>query len=247
MAGTGGGIFYVSFITIFLSVAINISIDTSNFIILLTSASGFLIYLRDKRTNLKISLIYSVFSILGCLISTILLLVVQIDNILLRILFATTLIIVGGNMVYKSILMRINTDSEKRSELLIIENTFLKNFNYKTNLKTAIPLFILAGFVSNLLGVGGGVIAAPALNLILNFPIHYATGISTSIVFFSAIFNSVSKVVFGQIEFQIGLLVGIGSVVGGAIGAKFSKKIPTFYLQLILASILIIFAIAMYL
>ncbi|MFX0031852.1 MAG: sulfite exporter TauE/SafE family protein [Candidatus Hodarchaeota archaeon] len=246
ISGQGGGLFYVSFMTIFLLIPINISIDTSNFIILLTSASGFLTYLKDKRTNLRLSLIYSGFSILGCLISTLMLLLIQFDSFLLRFVFATVLVIIGIYMVYKSVSIRNSVNYVKDNELLVMDFTFLKEYKYKTNLKRAIPLFLLAGFTSNLLGLGGGVIAAPALNLVLNFPIHYATGISTSIVFFTAIYNSITKFVFRVIEFQIGLLIGIGSIFGGFIGAKFSKKIPTFYLQLIVAIILILFAFAIY-
>ena len=246
ISGQGGGLFYVSFMTIFLLIPIKVSIDTSNFIILLTSASGFLTYLKDKRTNLKLSLIYSGFSILGSLISTLMLLLVQFDNILLRFLFATVLVIIGVYMVYKSVSIRNSVNNAKDNELLVMNVTFIKDFKYRKNLKSAIPLLLLAGFASNLLGLGGGVIAAPALNLVLNFPIHYATGISTSIVFFTAIYNSITKFVFRVIEFQVGLLIGIGSIFGGFFGAKFSKKIPTFYLQLIVAIILIVFAFAIY-
>ncbi|MFX1589378.1 MAG: TSUP family transporter, partial [Promethearchaeota archaeon] len=60
MTGTGGGVFYVSIIFLLIN-EINTSIDTSNFIILLNSASGFIIYLKDKRTNIKLSLIFSGF------------------------------------------------------------------------------------------------------------------------------------------------------------------------------------------
>ncbi|MFX1497160.1 MAG: sulfite exporter TauE/SafE family protein [Promethearchaeota archaeon] len=244
ISGQGGGLFYVSFMTIFILIHIKTSIDTSNFIILLTSAAGFFIYLKDKRTSLKLSLIYSGFSIIGCFISTLLVLLIQFDNILLRFLFGTTLVIIGVFMAYKSVSIRTPESNVKNS--LDIENTFLKEYKYKTNLKKALPLFLLAGFVSNLLGLGGGVIAAPALNLILGFPIHYATGISTSIVFFTAIYNSLTKFIFGVIELQLGLLMGIGSIFGGLVGAKFSKKIPTLYLQLIVAIILILFAFAIF-
>ncbi|MFX1457973.1 MAG: sulfite exporter TauE/SafE family protein [Promethearchaeota archaeon] len=246
MTGTGGGVFYVSFTTVFFLIPINASIDTSNFIILLTSASGFIIYLKDKRTNVKLSLIFSGFSIFGCLLSTLLLGFVKIDNSILSILFATLLIIIGLYMVYKSIHKHRNSTNNKINKSFIEDFSFLKSFDYKTKLKKTIPLFLLAGFSSNLLGIGGGVIITPALNILLNFPIHYATAVSTSIVFFLAIYNSLSKLIFGQVEFILGLLIGLASILGAIIGAKISKKMPKFYLQLFVAIVLIGFAIRMY-
>ncbi|MFX1297879.1 MAG: sulfite exporter TauE/SafE family protein [Promethearchaeota archaeon] len=251
MTGTGGGVFYVSFITIFLLIPITASIDTSNFIILLTSASGFIIYLKDKRTNLKLSLIFSGFSILGCLLSTLLNYIVEsiygeIDDTILRLLFASLLIIIGLYMVYKSIHKHRKSNNDNDNKLFNEDLSFLKSIDYKTKLKKTIPLFLLAGFASNLLGIGGGVIITPALNLLLNFPIHYATAVSTSIVFFLAIYNSISKLLFGQIELILGLFMGLGSILGAIIGAKISKKMPKFYLQLFVAIVLIVLAIRMY-
>ena len=251
ITGTGGGVFYVSFITLFLLIPITASIDTSNFIILLTSASGFIMYLKDKRTNLKLSLIFSGFSILGCLLSTLLRYIVlliygEIDNTFLRLLFASLLIIIGLYMVYKSIHIRRNSNNNNNNKLFNEDLSFLRNFDYKTKLKKTIPLFLLAGFTSNLLGIGGGVIITPVLNLLLNFPIHYATAVSTSIVFFLAIYNSISKFLFGQVELILGLLIGLGSILGAIIGAKISKKMPKFYLQLFVAIVLIVLAIRMY-
>jgi uncharacterized membrane protein YfcA len=245
MSGTGGGVFYVSIIYILIN-EISTSIDTSNFIILLNSASGFIIYLKDKRTNIKLSLIFSGFSILGCLLSTLLLVYVKIDDTILKLMFATLLIIIGLYMVYKSIHKYKSSNNDNINKLFNEDFTFLKNFEYRTKLKKAVPLFFLAGFASNLLGIGGGVIITPALNLLLNFPIHYATAVSTSMIFFLAIYNSVSKLLFGHVEIILGLLIGLGSILGAIIGAKVSKKMPRFYLQLFVAIVLIGLAIRMY-
>ena len=59
---------------------------------------------------------------------------------------------------------------------------FDKNFSifehdYKKNFKKAIPLFLLAGFTTNLLGIGGGIVNTPTLNILLEFPIHNSTGV----------------------------------------------------------------------
>jgi len=246
IAGMGGGVFYVAFMTLFLLFPINISIDTSNFVILFTSAAGFYAYMKQKRTEIKITLIYGVFSVLGGIASTILLLMVKFDNTILEFLFGTVLIILGLNLMIVGII-KLKKDNENEVQVLDFKNNkFFEKLNYKKNLKAGIPLFFIAGFASNLLGIGGGVISTPVLNIMLGFPIHYSTAISTSMVFITAIFNSISKFLFGQVDIFIGILLGLSSVVGAILGAKISDKIPRFYLKIILSIVLILFGIRMY-
>jgi uncharacterized membrane protein YfcA len=242
IAGVGGGVFFVSILTIFFFFPIDIAVDTSTFVILLSSLAGFIAYFKQKRTNLKLSLIFAVFSILGSILASILFSIIEIENTLLKIIFAGTLLIAGINMVYKAIKSKRQNKIHQNSS----ENFSLEHHDYKTNLKKSIPLFILAGFVANFLGIGGGIINTPALNIILHFPIHNATAISTSIIFFTAIYNTITKLILGQINFYIGILIAIGSIIGSIIGAKISKRMPKVYLQFFVALVLIILAIRMF-
>ncbi len=248
IAGIGGGVFFVSIIDLLFLLHFNLeafglAVDTSTFIILFSSLAGFISYLRQKRTNIKLSLFFSLFSILGSLLSTLIFSVVYIDNFILRILFAVVLLIAGINMIYKAI--------KERNIIKIQEvNHFefsLSNNEHKTTFKKAIPLFILAGFTANLLGIGGGIINTPSLHMVLNFPIHNSTAISTSIIFFTAIYNTVVKAFIGQIDYIVGLLIAIGSILGAILGAKISKKMPKRYLQFFVSIVLIILAIRMFL
>ena len=46
ISGIGGGSFYVSFLVLFYNLPINESIDTSTFIIMISSGAGFITYLK---------------------------------------------------------------------------------------------------------------------------------------------------------------------------------------------------------
>ena len=59
IAGVGGGVFFVSIMTILFLIPINIAVDTSIFIILFSSLAGFITYIRQKRTSFKISIFFS--------------------------------------------------------------------------------------------------------------------------------------------------------------------------------------------
>ena len=244
IAGVGGGVFFVSFLTLFFFIPINEAIDTSIFIILISSGAGFITYLKDKRIALKPTLIFTTFSVLGSFTCMLIFLFVKIDNTILKILFVITLMITGVNMTYKAVKsrkkLRGKTEIEKELEFS------LKDHDYKANLPKAIPLFFLAGFLGYLLGIGGGVINTPVLHIILGYPIHNSTAISTGIIFFTAIVNVILKIYLGKINYIVGVFVSIGSVGGAILGAKISKKMPKNQLQFFVGIILIYIAIRMY-
>ncbi|MBY9012554.1 MAG: sulfite exporter TauE/SafE family protein [Candidatus Lokiarchaeota archaeon] len=242
ITGIGGGVFFVSIITLLFLIPINIAVDTSTFIILFSSLAGFITYLRQKRTNIKLSLFFSIFSIFGSFLATVLFSFVTIDNYILKMLFAVTLLVAGSNMIYRTIKTR---NMNEIQEVNYVDFS-LTNQDHKVSFKKAIPLFMLAGFVANFLGIGGGIINTPSLHIILNFPIHNSTAISTSIIFFTAIYNTVIKSLTGQIDYVIGLLIAIGSILGSILGAKISKKMPKTYLQLLVSVVLISLAIRMF-
>ncbi len=242
IAGVGGGIFFVSIMALLFLFPINKAIDTSTFIILISSLAGFISYLKQRRTAIKLSLLFATFSILGSISASIIFSIIQLNNTLLKMIFASLLLIAGLNMVYKA----LHTISNVQSEDLIEKEFNLKEHDYKINLMKSIPLFILAGFTANLLGIGGGIINTPSLHIVLQYPIHNATAISTSIIFFTAIYNTIVKSFLGQIDFLIGIFIGIGAILGSIFGAKVSNKIPRNYLQFIVAIVLMGLAIRMY-
>ncbi|TFG14382.1 MAG: sulfite exporter TauE/SafE family protein [Promethearchaeota archaeon] len=243
IAGVGGGVFFVPIMTIILFFPINRAIDTSTFIILISSGVAFIVYLKDKRIDIKPTLIFTVFSILGSLTCTLILFFITIDNSILRILFATTLLIAGLNMINKGLKTRKRLRGQDEDQK---ENFSLKDHDYKSNLPKSIPLFFLAGFVANLLGIGGGVINTPALNIVLGYPIHNSTAMSTGIIFFTAIFNTIVKSIYGQIDYVVGIFIAMGAVLGAAFGAKISNRIPKVQLQFLVAVVLIFLAVRMY-
>ncbi len=243
-AGIGGGVFYVSFLMLLFGFSINEAIDTSTFIILISSAAGFLTYLKQKRTSLKLSLIFSCFTIIGSLMCTLIFLFIPLDNFVLRLIFAIVLLLTGLNMLITTIQRKRKGEFKSKNKC---DTEFcVEDHDYRTNLKKGIPLFILAGFSANLLGIGGGVINTPVLNLVLGFPIHNATAISTSIIFFTAIYNTIIKSIYGQINFVIGILLAAGCVVGSVLGAKISDKMPKYQLRLFVGIVLIALGINMF-
>ena len=106
IAGIGGGVFFVSLMLLLFLIPINVAIDTSVFIILISSGAGFITYFKQERLHIKQVAIFSSFSILGSIVSTLLFTFVYLDDYILKMIFATAILIAGLNMVYKALKSR---------------------------------------------------------------------------------------------------------------------------------------------
>lgn len=242
IAGIGGGALHMSLMILLLAIPINEARDTSSFIILLFTGIAFINYIKQKKVNIKLILIFAGFALLGGISATILFIFMPIDNTVLKIIIASVVLTSGINMIRKAI---ISTRLERSSN--ITQGIFsFENFDHKKNLKKAIPLFFLAGFVAYLSGIGGGMLFVPILTIIFEIPIHVSTALSTSMIFFIGIYNAGVRMVIGKIHYLIGLFIAIGAIIGSLVGAKLSNKIHKHNLQFIVAAIIIGLAIRMY-
>lgn len=77
----------------------------------------------------------------------------------------------------------------------------------------------ISGFVSGLLGVGGGVILVPVLTVILRFPVKMALGTSLAIVSAQAIPGTITHGLIGNIDWGIVAGLVIGVIPGARLGS----------------------------
>ena len=106
---------------------------------------------------------------------------------------------------------------------------------------------VLAGVLSGLIGVGGGVIMIPLLVFVLGYSQHSAQGTSLAVlaipVTFLAAYNYYAE---GYINWKFALIIALGFVVGGYFGSKLAISIDQSMLKKIFGVILLIAAIKMF-
>lgn len=102
---------------------------------------------------------------------------------------------------------------------------------------------LLAGMLSGLVGLGGGVIIVPALVYLLGFTQHQATGTSLGILLLPAgIFAVINYYNRGLIDVKVVGLIFVGFLVGGYLGSKISLNIEQATLKKIFAIVLLLIA-----
>jgi uncharacterized protein len=102
---------------------------------------------------------------------------------------------------------------------------------------------LLAGVLSGLVGLGGGVIIVPALVFFLGFSQHQAQGTSLGILLLPAgIFAVMNYYKKGFIDVKVVLLLFVGFLVGGYFGSKISLSVNETTLKKIFAIALVLIA-----
>jgi hypothetical protein len=105
---------------------------------------------------------------------------------------------------------------------------------------------LLAGILSGLVGVGGGIIMVPMFILFLGINQYNAQGLSLAVmlppVTFLAVYNY-HKAGGGSIDWRVALIVSLLFIIGGFIGSKIALQINQRTLKRIFGLVMLIVAI----
>jgi hypothetical protein len=109
--------------------------------------------------------------------------------------------------------------------------------------RTLILLGLVAGTLSGLLGIGGGIILVPALAGMLGVPLKRALGTSLTAVVVLAIPGTIVHAALGHIDWTAALLLAIGSIPGARIGATIALGTRERNLRILVGSFLALVAV----
>lgn len=105
---------------------------------------------------------------------------------------------------------------------------------------------LMAGFLSGLIGIGGGIIIVPALVLLLGFSQKLAQGTSLGILLLPVgILAVIQYYQQGYLNVNYVLVVASAFVVGGFLGSKLALSLDDAKMKKIFAVVLMILAVKM--
>ena len=116
-----------------------------------------------------------------------------------------------------------------------------------TTIITLVLIGLIAGVLSGLVGVGGGIIMVPLFVLVLGLSQHNAQGLSLAVmlppVTFLAVYNYHTAGDGGNIDWRVAVTVAILFVVGGFLGSKLALQIDQRILKKIFGVFMLLVAI----
>jgi uncharacterized protein len=104
---------------------------------------------------------------------------------------------------------------------------------------------VFAGVVSALLGVGGGIIKVPLMNLAMGVPLKVATATSNMMIGITATSSAVIYLLRDEIDPYIAGPVALGVFVGASVGARVVNRIDTRLLRMLFVVVLLVTAVQM--
>ena len=115
-----------------------------------------------------------------------------------------------------------------------------------TTILALIIIGLLAGILSGLVGVGGGIIMVPLFVIFLGLTQHNAQGLSLAVmlppVTFLAVYNY-HKAGGGSIDWKVALIVSTLFIVGGFVGSKMALQLDQRILKKVFGVMMLVVAI----
>lgn len=96
-----------------------------------------------------------------------------------------------------------------------------------------------AGFLSGLLGIGGGFVMVPAFLRLVRLPLKTTLGTSLAVITLTALPNIAAQSYVGNVDWKVALLLALGVVPGARIGALAAIRMPDKVLRPVVALVIL--------
>ena len=203
-------------------------------VVFFNALSGSFAYARMKRVDYKSGIIFAIATIPGAILGA--LSTAYVPRRAFDLIFGV-LMVVAAVVLWLSAreehstrpAPKISPVSEKATTRLTerhLVDAEGVHYHYVFNLRLGVILSIFVGYLSSVLGVGGGFIHVPALSRLLNFPVHIATATSHFVLAIMALTGTLVHVAQGV--FAHGLrrtaILAVGVLIGAQAGAWLSNR-----------------------
>lgn len=240
LLGLGGGVLLIPFLFLVLGVPMHQAIATSIVAVIATSSAGAAINLQRRIVNMRLGMMLEIGTVCGAILGGIT--ANYLSAGILAKLFASLLLLVAILMIQRA--------NQQNSGKVIYKNgplagSFIDDASGKTIVYTVkkIPAILgisfVAGNVSGLLGVGGGIFKVPAMHILGGIPMKAATATSNFMIGVTAAASAFIYFAHGHLNPFVASAAALGVLAGSMTGIYISRKIHSGVLTWLFALVLI--------
>lgn len=199
-------------------------------IVACNAISGSVAYARSGRIDFKAGLLFALFTIPGSILGV--RVTKYISPQVFTIVFGIILIAVGIFLFLNKKNGADKPSSDRRSRNWKhheLTDSTGETYSYSYNQTIGIIISVFVGFISPVLGIGGGIVHVPAMVQWLQFPVHIATATSHFILAIMSVISVVTHYFQGSYDdpavVKMIIYLAIGVIAGAQLGAFLSHKI----------------------
>lgn len=243
LIGIGGGALIVPFLTLVIGVDIHAAIAASLVAVIATSVGAASSYVRDGLANLRVAIFLEVATTTGAVIGAVL--AGWASPSFLFGLF-------GVVLAYSAVMMLVPRRSTP--DLAAYRHLDLSG-EYRQGVALVpyapqrpvlgLGLMATAGVTSGLLGVGGGAVTVPALDLAMRLPIKVSAATSNLMIGVTAAAGAVVFLARGDLDPLLATPVAVGVAVGSTVGSLLLVRMEPTLVRRLFVGVLIVVAVRM--
>ena len=245
MLGIGGGVFLIPLLTALMGLPLKTAIGASIVSVIATSSAAGAVYIGRGLTHSRLAMVLEIATTSGALAGGITAVLLS-SNILAGV-FAVVLLYVAYTMGrgYKG--------AAEGSPTGLLDTSYTDPLTGRLvsygvhNLPAGMAASFVAGNISGLLGIGGGVIKVPVMNLVMQLPLRAAIATSNFMIGITAATSALIYYQHGYIDPTIAIPTALGILIGAQAGSRIGGRVRTARLKQIFRWILLIFAAQMFL
>ena len=239
LLGLGGGVFLVPLLTLVLGIPIRVAIAASLISVMSTAVASASVNLDRGLINVRLGLLLEVATAAGALLGG--LVAAQLTQRQLYLTFAVTMAAMGMVMAMRS--GRRNVIADLETDVGSLGGRLQEGdsaYVYRVRrLPVGVAASLVAGAISGLLGLGGGIVKVPILNTFCGIPIRVAAATSTFMIGVTTAASAFLYYGRGEIVLPVTAAVALGALPGSLIGARISDRVATRALKVLMAIVLI--------
>jgi len=243
MVGLGGGVFMVPIFSAFLGVPIKFAIAASALAVIVNSLGGASVYLQHRMVNLRLALLMLVATALGAIFGALLVASAPVNA--LRLVFSLALYAMIVLLSLQRATTRPVTTGSDRFQLAT--NFFDPAVG---GVVSYIPQHVLlgtasstiAGLLSGLLGVGGGFVQVPLMNVLMRVPVKAAAATSAYMIGVTVVGSVLLYYANALLVPQVAVPAALGVFLGSQVGSRLGRRVHGRWLKRVLMAILLYLA-----
>ncbi len=229
--GLGGGVLIIPFLTLVEGVPVPLAVGASIVSVVATSTASAATYVQDHLTNLRLGMFLEIGTVAGAITGAFVAVFLPASVLFflfgLILLYATIVMIRARGIDFPA-----DVRPDKTSRILALgsqyeDRSLNRVVKYEVT-RTPLTVFIgyFAGIVSGLLGVGGGIINVPTMNLVSKIPVKVASATSNFMIGVTAAASASVYLLRGDVHPLLAAPLIVGVAGGALLGTRVLKVTP---------------------